>query len=90
MTRGRFDLWATRPTRVRLSAGDATVEMARGSDDWWTPVLPVPEGEVDYGYLIDEEDTPRPDPRSRRQPACPRRTRSARSTTSTVSAFGSR
>ncbi len=27
------------------------------------------EGDVDYGYLIDETDTPRPDPRSRRQPA---------------------
>ena len=33
------------------------------------PSGPVPEGEVDYGYLIDDEDTPRPDPRSRRQPA---------------------
>ncbi|GAB3762439.1 maltooligosyltrehalose trehalohydrolase [Nocardioides ginsengisegetis] len=69
MTRGRFDIWAPRPARLRLSVRDATVEMARGSDDWWTPVGPVPEGEVDYGYLIDEEDTPRPDPRSRRQPA---------------------
>ncbi|HEU4810999.1 MAG TPA: malto-oligosyltrehalose trehalohydrolase [Nocardioides sp.] len=69
MTRGRFDVWAPRPERVRLSVGDATVDMARGSDDWWTPVGPVPEGEVDYGYLIDDSDAPLPDPRSRRQPA---------------------
>jgi maltooligosyltrehalose trehalohydrolase len=72
-TRARFDLWATRPRRLRLSVGDATVEMERGDGDWWTPVRPVPDprttGEVDYGYLIDDEDTPRPDPRSRRQPA---------------------
>ncbi len=66
---GRFDVWAPFPSRVRLSVGDETVEMARGADDWWSPVEPVPEGEVDYGYLIDDEDTPLPDPRSRRQPA---------------------
>jgi len=47
------------------------VEMTRGSDGWWTPSGAVPDAdqEVDYGYLIDDEDTPRPDPRSRRQPA---------------------
>jgi len=51
--------------------GDDIVEMRKGPDDWWTPAGPVPDPtqEVDYGYLIDEEDTPRPDPRSRRQPA---------------------
>ena len=51
--------------------GDATVEMTRGDDDWWSPPDPVPDltAEVDYGYLIDDADTPRPDPRSRRQPA---------------------
>jgi maltooligosyltrehalose trehalohydrolase len=43
--------------------------MTAGDDGWWTPAEPVPEGEVDYGYLIDDADTPRPDPRSRRQPA---------------------
>ena len=66
---GRFDVWAPFPSRVRLSVGHETLEMARGADDWWSPVEPVPEGEVDYGYLIDDEDTPLPDPRSRRQPA---------------------
>lgn len=67
--RGRFDVWAPRPSRLRLSVGADTVEMARGDDGWWTPTERVPEGEVDYGYLIDDEETPRPDPRSRRQPA---------------------
>jgi maltooligosyltrehalose trehalohydrolase len=74
MTRERFSVWAPRPRRVRLSVGDDIVAMTRGDDDWWRPVDPIPdispEGqEVDYGYLIDDEDTPRPDPRSRRQPA---------------------
>jgi maltooligosyltrehalose trehalohydrolase len=39
---------------------------------WWTPSEPTPDptkGDVDYGYLIDDADAPRPDPRSRRQPA---------------------
>ncbi len=68
MTRGRFDVWAPRPGRVRLSVGDEVVEMARGHDGWWTPAGPVPSGEADYGYLLDDDETPRPDPRSRRQP----------------------
>jgi maltooligosyltrehalose trehalohydrolase len=72
VTRGPFDVWAPRAQRLRLSVADAIVEMGRADDDWWSPSEPVPaisEGGVDYGYLIDDEDTPRPDPRSRRQPA---------------------
>jgi maltooligosyltrehalose trehalohydrolase len=65
---GRFDLWAPRLQRVRLSVGDEIVEMTKGDDDWWTPAGPVPSGEVDYGYLVDDDDRPLPDPRSRRQP----------------------
>jgi maltooligosyltrehalose trehalohydrolase len=53
---------------VRLSVGDDVVPMRRGDDGWWTPDGPVPDGEVDYGYLLDDSPTPVPDPRSRRQP----------------------
>ena len=56
--RGRFDVWAPRPTSVRLSVGDAVVPMHRGDDDWWVPDGPVPDGEVDYGYLLDDSSTP--------------------------------
>jgi maltooligosyltrehalose trehalohydrolase len=42
--------------------------MRRDDSDWWSPAGPVPDGEVDYGYLLDGSDDPRPDPRSRRQP----------------------
>jgi len=65
---GRFDVWAPRPRRVRLSVGDEVLDMERGADDWWRPVGEVPDGEVDYGYLIDDSETPVPDPRSRWQP----------------------
>jgi maltooligosyltrehalose trehalohydrolase len=64
----RFDVWAPRPERVRLSVGDQVVEMAKDDNGWWTPAGPVPDGEVDYGYLIDDAEKPVPDPRSRRQP----------------------
>ncbi len=67
--RGRFDVWAPTPQRLRLSVGDQIVPMLRGLDAWWTPGGPVPDGEVDYGYLVDDAATAVPDPRSRRQPA---------------------
>jgi maltooligosyltrehalose trehalohydrolase len=58
---------------VRLSVGDresaTVVKMRRLDGGWWTPVGPLPEGDVDYGYLLDDDETPLPDPRSRRQPS---------------------
>ena len=66
--RGPYDVWAPRPERVRLQVAGEVVAMTRGDDDWWTPAGPVPDGAVDYGYLLDDEPDPRPDPRSRRQP----------------------
>ena len=68
MSRGRLDVWAPLPSRVRLSLGEDTVEMTRGDDGWWAPTAAVPEGIVDYGYLLDDDETPRPDPRSLHQP----------------------
>ena len=68
--RGQFDVWAPRADRLRLSLAGETVEMSRGADGWWSPTEPVPDtsgADLDYGYLIDDDDTPRPDPRSRRQ-----------------------
>ncbi|HEY0950831.1 malto-oligosyltrehalose trehalohydrolase [Nocardioides sp.] len=70
MTRGPFDVWAPLPERLRLSVAGETLEMTKGDDGWWAPAEPVPTGaDVDYGYLVGDDDTPRPDPRSRRQPA---------------------
>ena len=70
--RPTFALWSPLAHRVRLSVGDAIVEMSRSGGDWWIPDGETPdpaEGPLDYGYLIDDSDVPRPDPRSRRQPA---------------------
>ncbi|MDT9595341.1 malto-oligosyltrehalose trehalohydrolase [Nocardioides zeae] len=78
-----FSVWAPRPRNVRLvvSGGDheEVVDLERGADDWWRvppgarrgllagDVASWPEG-VAYGYLVDDDPTPRPDPRSLRQP----------------------
>ncbi|MGC4112922.1 MAG: malto-oligosyltrehalose trehalohydrolase [Nocardioides sp.] len=68
-----FAVWAPTPSRVRLRCGTSVVEMARGDDGWWTPAEPLPgaatHDDTDYGYLLDDDPTPRPDPRSRRQPS---------------------
>ena len=66
--RGRFDVWAPLPERVRLLAGDRVVAMTKAPDGWWTPAEPEPLGRADYGYLVDDDPTPLPDPRSRWQP----------------------
>lgn len=64
-----LDVWAPRPERVRLQLDGEVLEMTRDDAGWWSPTRPVVlDGEVDYGYLLDDEPEPRPDPRSRRQP----------------------
>jgi maltooligosyltrehalose trehalohydrolase len=68
MERGRFDVRAPQPARVRLSVGDDVVAMTRAEGGGWSPAAPVPDGEVDYGYLLDDDERAVPDPRSRRQP----------------------
>ncbi|MGY4719559.1 malto-oligosyltrehalose trehalohydrolase [Naumannella huperziae] len=66
-----FDVWAPRPQRLTLLADGRRFPMRREDSGWWRPVDLDPEllrAGVDYGYLLDDEETPLPDPRSRRQP----------------------
>ena len=62
-----FEVWAPNPSRVRLVVDGATHDMERRTGGWWRADVDV-AGEDDYGYLLDDDPTPRPDPRSRRQP----------------------
>jgi maltooligosyltrehalose trehalohydrolase len=69
-----FAVWAPTPSRLRLSVGDAIVEMSRSGGDWWVPDGEIPDptqGPLDYGYLIDDSDVARPAPPSRGHPAGP-------------------
>ena len=62
-------VWAPKPQRLRLQLGEQVVPMTRDEDGWWTPDgLDAVPADARYGYLIDDEEAPRPDPRSRRQP----------------------
>jgi maltooligosyltrehalose trehalohydrolase len=67
-TRAPYAVWAPLPERVRLRVGARTVAMERDDSGWWLPVDPVPADGGDYGYLLDDDEQPIPDPRSRWQP----------------------
>ncbi|WP_223199210.1 malto-oligosyltrehalose trehalohydrolase [Solihabitans fulvus] len=64
----RFAVWAPERTRVlvRLDSGDHP--MSRDDGGWWHASLPDAPGDVDYAFLLDDDPTPLPDPRSARQP----------------------
>ncbi|MFC8410324.1 malto-oligosyltrehalose trehalohydrolase [Arthrobacter sp. NPDC057259] len=67
----RFDIWAPEAKDVVLLAGGQRYTMTRatsGPEGWWTAADAPAGGDVDYGYLLDGDDSPLPDPRSRRQP----------------------
>ncbi len=71
----RFNLWAPEAQSVTLLADGRHYPMTRmapagtaGSDGWWEAADAPATGDVDYGYLLDGDSTPLPDPRSRRQP----------------------
>ncbi|MDP9985270.1 maltooligosyltrehalose trehalohydrolase [Arthrobacter oryzae] len=70
----RFDVWAPDVSSVVLVADGRQYPMqqketAPGSEGWWTAPDAPADGDVDYGYLLDGDTTPVPDPRSRRLPA---------------------
>ncbi len=62
-------VWAPRATRVRLRrpAQDDIEMTPQGAEGWWTAEVDPAAGE-EYGFVLGESETPRPDPRSRRQP----------------------
>ncbi|MCK2245050.1 MULTISPECIES: malto-oligosyltrehalose trehalohydrolase [unclassified Crossiella] len=62
-----FSVWAPKAGRVRLRLDGGTHELARHDGGWWRPAEPLSGN--DYGYLLDEDPTVLPDPRSLRQPA---------------------
>jgi len=68
----RFEVWAPKPERVRLRIRDPDgtehdLPMQRQGEWWWREV-PEAKAGTDYGFLLDDDPTPLPDPRSRWQP----------------------
>lgn len=67
----RFDIWAPEAKDIVLLADGQRYPMTQatsGSEGWWTAADAPAGDDVDYGYLLDGDDSPLPDPRSRRQP----------------------
>ncbi|MEU7653164.1 malto-oligosyltrehalose trehalohydrolase [Micromonospora taraxaci] len=63
-----FSVWAPDASRVRLRlAGDTDHEMRAAADGWWQ--VDVPDAGADYSFLLNDDETPLPDPRSPWQPA---------------------
>ena len=65
----RFEIWAPLARRMAVSVNGAALPM-EGPDDQgcWRLELSEAGPGTDYGYLIDEDTTPYPDPRSQGQP----------------------
>jgi maltooligosyltrehalose trehalohydrolase len=60
-------IWAPAARRVRAEIDGATHNLQPSGDGWWVSTVDS-QPAADYAYLIDDDDTPVPDPRSRRQP----------------------
>ncbi|MFI7576743.1 malto-oligosyltrehalose trehalohydrolase [Micromonospora sp. NPDC049497] len=62
-----FAVWAPDAARVRLRLpGADDHEMRAHLDGWWR--VDVPDAGPDYSFLLSDDETPLPDPRSRWQP----------------------
>lgn len=72
MRDSRFDVWAPNAETLTLLLDGTELPMRRSDGDWWVPdavlELELDEETHDYGYLVDGDTTPIPDPRSRWQP----------------------
>jgi maltooligosyltrehalose trehalohydrolase len=65
-----FTVWCPDLDRVRLKVGDAVHDMEpwrRGGDGWWWSDAESSHG-TDYAFLLGDDETPLPDPRSAWQP----------------------
>ena len=62
-----FQVWAPARERVQVLIDSTLYEMTRDARGWWRTDL-VAEPGSDYAYLLDDDDTPLPDPRSTCQP----------------------
>ncbi|KAA0084247.1 malto-oligosyltrehalose trehalohydrolase [Mycolicibacterium sp. P9-64] len=67
MTDHEFAVWAPRPKLVRLDVDGTLHAMTRSDDGWWRAVVDA-RSDARYGFVLDDEDTVLPDPRSPRQP----------------------
>ncbi len=65
----RFEIWAPFATRMSVKAGSSVLPMSGPDEgDWWKLDVETAGKGTDYGFLVDEDPKPYPDPRSQWQP----------------------
>ncbi len=62
-----FSVWAPAHDKIALRVDGETIGMS-GTDGWWHADVPSAGPGSHYGFLLGDDDTPRPDPRSPWQP----------------------
>ena len=62
-----FAVWAPLPDRVRLDVDGTLHPMSRDDGNWWRAAVQCPP-DARYGFVLDDDPTVLPDPRSARQP----------------------
>ena len=62
-----FAVWAPSPERVRLDVDGTLHPMTRSDDGWWRATVDAGP-DARYGFVLDDDPTVLPDPRSPRQP----------------------
>jgi maltooligosyltrehalose trehalohydrolase len=63
-----FEVWAPERERVRVHVDGATHELDRSRGGWWRASVGDAGPGSRYAFLLDDDATPLPDPRSRWQP----------------------
>ena len=63
-----FAVWAPLKKRVRVLVDNREHDMALDHGGWWRAEVPDAAPGTAYGFLLDDEETPLPDPRARWQP----------------------
>lgn len=65
----RFEIWAPRVKKMAVQADGAVYAMEGPDDDgWWRVAVEMAGPGTNYGFLIDDDPKPYPDPRSVWQP----------------------
>ncbi|OBH58656.1 malto-oligosyltrehalose trehalohydrolase [Mycobacterium sp. E2479] len=62
-----FRVWAPKPAQVQLDVEGQVHAMKRSAGGWWHTTVDT-AADARYGYLLDDDPTVLPDPRSPRQP----------------------
>ena len=64
---GTVDLWAPDAQKVSLRLSGRDIPLEKSANGRWSAAVEVPEG-AEYGFLVDDDPQPLPDPRGLRLP----------------------